>query len=132
MEYPAEEPELYCITKFSYPHIYDGRNLIDEVIKSKWDNGTYTLDTIINRIPKFIVEFNSSLEDGYLLLVGKYMNNHLYLTERIRELPVFIKNVKEAKKYDNKVIKVNKILTISDLSFCLYEKDSKLFQNDFS
>ena len=23
MEFPKEEPELYCITKFSYPHIYD-------------------------------------------------------------------------------------------------------------
>ena len=72
-EYPDKEPELYCITKFSYPHIYDGRNLIDEVLKSKWNNDTYNLDIIINRIPKFIVEFNSSLEDGYLLLVGKYM-----------------------------------------------------------
>ena len=73
-EFPKEEPELYCITKFCYPHIFDGRNLIDEVIKTKWINNKFNLDTIINRIPKFIIEFNSSLEDGYLLLVGKYKN----------------------------------------------------------
>ena len=137
MEYPEKEPELYCITKFSYPHIYDGRNLIDEVIKSKWNNDTYNLDIIINRIPKFIIEFISSLEDGYLLLVGKFMLNNLYLTERLKAFPIFIKNVKENQKIKNKIVKVNKILAISDLSFCLYEKESKnysklIFHNDLN
>ena len=137
MKFPSEEPELYCITKFSYPHIYDGRNLIDEVLKSKWKSDKYTLDTIINRVPKFIIEFNSSLEDGYLLLVGKYIINHLYSTERIREFPIFIKNVKEIQKINNKITKINKILTISDLSFCLFEKVDKhysklTFQNDLN
>ena len=138
MKYPDEEPELYCITKFSYPHIADGRNLINEVLKSKWNNnGTYNLDLIINRIPKFIIQFNSSLEDGYILLVGKYTLNQLYLTKIIRKFPIFIKNVKEIQKVNNKVIKVNKILTIGDLSFCLYEKYSKnysklTFQNDLN
>ena len=137
MKFPSEEPELYCITKFSYPHIYDGRNLIDEVLKSKWKSDKYTLDIIINRVPKFIIEFNSSLEDGYLLLVGKYIINHLYSTERIREFPIFIKNVKEIQKINNKITKINKILTIGDLSFCLFEKVDKhysklTFQNDLN
>ena len=137
MEFPKEEPELYCITKFSYPHIFDGRNLIKEVLKSKWISDEFNLDTIINRIPKFIIEFNSSLEDGYLLLVGEYKIDHIYSTERIKEFPVFIKNVKEINKIKNKITKVNKTLTISDLSFCLYEKESKhfsklTFQNDLS
>ena len=136
-DFPKEEPELYCITKFCYPHIFDGRNLINEVLKSKWTNNIYNLDTIINRIPKFIIEFNSSLEDGYLLLVGKFKINQIYSTERIKQFPLFIKNVKENIKAKNKIIKVNKILTISDLSFCLYEKESKqysklTYQNDLS
>ena len=33
MIFPKEEPELYCITKFSYPHIFDGRNLLNAVLK---------------------------------------------------------------------------------------------------
>ena len=137
MEFPKEEPELYCITKFSYPHIFDGRNLIKEVLKSKWISDEFNLDTIINRIPKFIIEFNSSLEDGYLLLVGEYKIDHIYSIERIKEFPVFIKNVKEINKIKSKITKVNKTLTISDLSFCLYEKESKhfsklTFQNDLS
>ena len=127
MNYPEEEPELFCITKFSYPHIYDGRNLIEDVLKSKWKKNAYTLDTIINKIPKFIVEFNSSLEDGYLLLVGKFMLNHNYSTERIKSFPIFVLNVKENKRINNKITHTKKILTISDLSFCLYEKESKKF-----
>ena len=93
MEFPKEEPELYCITKFSYPHIFDGRNLLNAVLKTKWENNIHNLDVIINRIPKFIIEFNNSLEEGYLLLVGRYMINHIYSYDRIKELPIFHINV---------------------------------------
>ena len=127
MNFPKEEPELYCITKFSYPHIYDGRNLLKDVLKKKWNNNIHSLDIIINRIPRFIIEFNNSLEDGYLLLVGKYMLDHLYSLDRIKELPIFHQNVKQNEKIKNKIVKKNKILTISDLSFCLYEIESKNF-----
>ena len=125
MNFPKEEPELYCITKFSYPHIYDGRNLINAVLKKNWENNIYNLDVIINRIPRFIIEFNNSLEEGYLLLVGKYMINHIYSLERIKLLPIFHQNVKQNERVKNKINKKNKLLTISDLSFCLYEIESK-------
>ena len=125
MNFPKEEPELYCITKFSYPHIYDGRNLLNAVLKKKWHNDFHNLDIIINRIPKFIIEFNNSLEEGYLLLVGEYKINHLYSFDKIKELPIFHLNVKEIERIKNKLGKKNKLLTISDLSFCLYENESK-------
>ncbi len=127
MEFPKEEPELYCITKFSYPHIYDGRNLLEAVLKKKFEKDLHNLDIIINRIPRFIIEFNNSLEEGYLLLVGKYMINHTYSIEKIKELPIFHQNVKQNEKIKKKLMKKNKILTISDLSFCLYEIESKHF-----
>ena len=127
MKFPKEEPELYCITKFSYPHIYDGRNLLNAVLKKNWQNNIHSLDVIINRIPRFIIEFNNSLEDGYLMLVGKYMINHIYSLDRIKVYPIFHQNVKQNEKIKNKLIKKNKILTISDLSFCLYEIESKYF-----
>ena len=137
MEFPKEEPELYCITKFSYPHIYDGRNLLNAVLKNNWEKDKYNLDLIINRIPRFIIEFNNSLEEGYLLVVGKYMINHIYSLDRIKEYPIFHQNVKQIEKIKNKIYKKNKILTISDLSFCLYEIESKhlaklTFQGDLN
>ena len=125
MKYPKEEPELYCITKFSYPHIYDGRNLLKDVLKTQWNHSIHNLDVIINRIPRFIIEFNNSLEEGYLLLVGNYTIDHIYPLNRIQELPIFHQNVKQNEIIKNKITKKNKILTISDLSFCLYEKDTK-------
>ena len=127
MKYPKEEPELYCITKFSYPHVYDGRNLLKDVLKSNWNSDLHNLDIVINRIPRFIIEFNNSLEEGYLLLVGKYNINHVYPFNRIKDLPIFHQNVKQNERLKNKIIKKNKILTISDLSFCLYEKEKKNF-----
>ena len=105
MEFPKEEPELYCITKFSYPHIYDGRDLLYDVLKKKWQRNIHSLDVIINRIPRFIIEFNNSLEDGYLLLVGKYMIDHLYSLDKIKELPIFHQNVKQDEKVKNKINK---------------------------
>ncbi len=137
MNFPKVEPELYCITKFSYPHIYDGRNLIDAVLKSKWKNNIHNLDIVINRIPKFIIEFNNSLEEGYLLLVGKYMVGQLYSIEKIKNLPIFLQNVKQNEKINGKSTKKDKILTISDLSFCLYDIESKndarlSFQSDLN
>ena len=104
MEFPKQEPELYCITKFSYPHIYDGRNLLDDVLKKKWKRNVHSLDLIINRIPRFIIEFNNSLEDGYLLLVGKYMIDHLYSLDKVKELPIFHQNVKQDEKVKNKML----------------------------
>lgn len=71
------------------------------------------------------MEFNNFLEEGYLLLVGEYKINHLYSLDKIKELPIFHLNVKEIERIKNKLVKKNKILTISDLSFCLYENESK-------
>jgi hypothetical protein len=137
MDFPKVEPELYCMTKFSYPHIFDGRNLINAVLKTKWKNNIHNLDIIINRIPRFIIEFNNSLEEGYLLLVGKFMVDHIYPVDKIKELPIFHQNVKQIEKINNKKIKKDKMLTISDLSFCLYENESKntlrlTFQSDLN
>ena len=64
------------------------------------------------------MEFNNFLEEGYLLLVEEYKINHLYSLDKIKELPIFHLNVKEIERIKNKLVKKNKILTISDLSFC--------------
>ena len=55
------------------------------------------------------------------------MLDHLYSLDRIKELPIFHQKVKQNEIIKNKITKKNKILTISDLSFCLYEIESKNF-----
>ena len=117
-KYPKQEPELYCITIFTHPHICDGRNLINDIINSEWtyENGI-PIDFIINKIPKFIIKYSDYTDKS--LIIGKYMLNHLYPFNFLKTLPIFFYSNPETKK----------IITIGDISFCLYElieeKESK-------
>ena len=74
--YPKTEPELYCLTVFSHPHLCDGRNLINDIFNKEWTYDNIPIDVIINRIPKFIIK-NSEYNNKSLIL-GKYMMSHLY------------------------------------------------------
>ena len=121
VNYPKEKPELFCITKFSYPHIFDGRDLLDDVIKMPWNSKIFLIEEIINKIPRFIIHFNTSLEDGYLLVVGKYIKDHLYEKKLINKMPVFSSKIKQKEARTFKSVLKPKLLTISDLSICLYE-----------
>ena len=57
--YPKQEPELYCITIFTHPHICDGRNLINDIINREWTyENNIPIDFIINKIPKFIIKYS--------------------------------------------------------------------------
>ena len=117
-KYPKQEPELYCITIFTHPHICDGRNLINDIINNEWtyENGI-PIDFIINKIPKFIIKYSDYTDKS--LIIGKYMLNHLYPFNFLKTLPIFFYSNPETKK----------IITIGDISFCLYElieeKESK-------
>jgi len=109
-KYPKQEPELYCITIFTHPHICDGRNLINDIINNEWtyENGI-PIDFIINKIPKFIIKYSDYTDKS--LIIGKYMLNHLYPFNFLKTLPIFFYSNPETKK----------IITIGDISFCLYE-----------
>ena len=74
--YPKQEPELFCLTTFSYPHISDGRNLINDVINSEWTYENIPLDFIINKIPKFIIKYSNYSDKS--LIIGKYILKKLY------------------------------------------------------
>ena len=114
-EYPNKEPELYCITVFSHPHICDGRNLINDIINGEWVNKKLPLENIINKIPKFIVRFNEIINDDNTCIVGKYIINKYYKINFIKELPI----------YFNSISNNSKIITISDISLCIYDLDKK-------
>jgi hypothetical protein len=113
-EYPNVEPEVYCLTVFSHPHLCDGRNLINTIINGEWSNNTLPLETIINKIPKFIIKYNE-YKDNYQT-IGKYVLGKYYKINFLKELPI----------YFHLVSRDNKILTISDISLCLYDLDNNI------
>ena len=107
-EYPNKEPELYCITVFCHPHLCDGRNLLNNIINGEWNNTKFPLETIINKIPKFIIKYNEYKDNGNI--IGNFALNKCYKINFLKSLPIYFYLI------PNK----NQILTISDLSLFLY------------
>ena len=113
-EHPNKEPQLYCLTVFSHPHLCDGRNLINNVINDKWSNKKYPLESIINKIPKFIIKYTDT--DYNSTMVGKYIPNEIYKINFLKKLPIFL----------HFITNENEILTISDISLCIFILDTNL------
>ena len=112
-DYPNKEPELYCLTMFSHPHLCDGRNLINNIINGEWSNRKLPLETLINKIPNFIIKYNELLKENNNVNVGRYILKKVYKINFIKELPIFF----------HLILNSNQILTISDLSLCFYDLD---------
>ena len=125
--YPKEPPEVLCLTEFLYPNICDGRNLISGVLgDSNWNLKNHNIDFLVNKIPKFIISFIEMRKKNSRLIVGNFELNKLYHMNRLKELPVFFHLITlKEKKMQIKTVKSPRILTISDISFCLFELDSK-------
>ena len=123
-KYPKAEPGLYCLSEFSHPHLCDGRNLINNIIiNNEWAFEKIPLEFIINKIPKFIIKYSDYTDKT--LIIGKYTLNHLYPINFLKNLPIFFHLNPQT----------NKIITISDISLCLYDlnegKDGKFCKLSF-
>ena len=112
-DYPKKEPEVYCLTVFSHPHLCDGRNLINNIINGDWKNKKLPLETLINKIPGFIIKHNELIKEDNTINIGKYILKKIYKINFIKELPIFF----------HLILNSNQILTISDLSLCFYDLD---------
>ena len=122
--FPFNPPKLYFKTKFTFPHLCDGRDFLEDILGSTWVT-KYRLIDIINKIPQFVNEYLKSLNEGYLILAGKYYLGEKYNLEFLESLPVYSKRIKEKEEINGKHIEVNKLLIVSDLYFCLFEIDKK-------
>ena len=111
--YPKQEPELYCKTVFSNPHLCDGRNLLNNIINRQWTNTALSLEFIINKIPKFIIKYDEYMDKSSI--IGKYTLNHLYQINILKNLPIFFHLIPEN----------NQIITIGDISLCIYDLEKE-------
>ena len=123
--YPKEQPEIYCLTEFCHPHICDGRDILFDIIKNHWKKNVHNLDYIINKLPGFFVSFLEERKKKGNYIVGNFLLNKFYNINRLKELPIFFHLVThKEKKISLYKIKSHKIITISDISFCMYELDN--------
>ena len=123
--YPKSEPEIYCLTDFCSPHICDGRNLLTDIIRKPWQRKVHTIDFIVNKLPGFFLTFNESRKKNKQLIVGKFTLNKYYSINRLKEMPIYFHLIThKEKKFTFKTIKTHKIITISEISFCMFELDN--------
>ena len=84
-----------------------------------------TLDYVVNKLPGFFSSFNESRRKNKNLIVGKFMLNKYYSNNRLKELPIYFHLIThKEKKYTFKTVKTHKIITISEISFCMFELDN--------
>ena len=124
--YPKIEPEIYCLTEFCHPHICDGRNLLFDIIKNQWQKNVHNLDYIINKLPGFFVSFLEERKKKGNYIVGNFIIDKFYSINRLKDLPIFFHLITHKEKKINLYkMKSHKIITISEISFCMYELDNE-------
>jgi hypothetical protein len=95
-KYPFQSPKLFCETVSGFPSVADGRDLIEELLSTRW-SPSITCADIVGQIPKFYQEsilknqpelFNKNygkfhLGSPYLLDLwyGKELMSYFYCTE---------------------------------------------------
>jgi ubiquitin-protein ligase len=123
--YPKYEPEIYCLTEFCHPHLCDGRNLLFDIIKDKWQRDVHNLEFIINKLPGFFVSFLEARKKKGNYIAGSFILNKYYNINRLKDLPIFFHLIThKEKKITLYKIKSHKIITISEISFCMFELDN--------
>eukprot|EP01066_Platyproteum_vivax_P001035 Platyproteum_vivax@DN11178_c0_g1_i1.p1 len=72
-DFPFAPPEVYCLTKFCFPNIADGRDLLSDLILDDW-SPSMTFVVLIRKLPSFVESIRETAErDGPdLVLVGNF------------------------------------------------------------
>ena len=119
--YPQISPEIYCLTEFCHPHLCDGRNLLFDIIKNEWKKNIHNLDYIINKLPGFFVSFLDRRKIKGNFIVGQFTLDKYYSINRLKDLPIYFHLIIHGKKKCSyNIIKSPKIITISEISFCMF------------
>lgn len=81
--YPATPPELYCMTTFCFPTLFDHRNILPSVLGHNWVNPglmkcSDPIEGIILEIPNFIKKTIENTNNKILIYFGNYNIDRLF------------------------------------------------------
>ena len=79
---------------------------------------------IADKIPDFLKDFITNLNEGNIYLSGSYSLGEKYDLSLLQQLPVYITKVKEKININGKDKEFNKIMMIGDLFFCLFDQET--------
>ena len=119
--YPINAPRLYFLTKDENLNFYDGRDILEDIIGESWSN-QYKITSIINSIPKFIIDFLKNKINNNEKIVGKFYLDEIYNLDILRKLPFkFFGQVNEITIMNGKnEIEESRFLFITENFFLLF------------
>ena len=119
--YPINAPRLYFLTKDENLNFYDGRDILEDIIKESWTN-QYKITSIINSIPKFIIDYLTNKKNNNEKIIGKFYLDEIYYLDIIRKLPFkFFGQVNEITIMNGKnEIEESRFLFITENFFLLF------------
>eukprot|EP00340_Litonotus_pictus_P002370 CAMPEP_0170517482 /NCGR_PEP_ID=MMETSP0209-20121228/3466_1 /TAXON_ID=665100 ORGANISM="Litonotus pictus, Strain P1" /NCGR_SAMPLE_ID=MMETSP0209 /ASSEMBLY_ACC=CAM_ASM_000301 /LENGTH=449 /DNA_ID=CAMNT_0010802753 /DNA_START=96 /DNA_END=1445 /DNA_ORIENTATION=- len=120
--YPFNVPRVFCKSGFSYPIIADGRDLLEEVLGQTWTTGMKLID-VAEKIPAYISDFLTNLQEGNIYLSGSYTLGEKYDLSLLEQLPVYLQKIKEKVNINGKDKEFTKIMLVGDMFFCLFDQD---------
>jgi hypothetical protein len=82
--FPEKAPTVYChsnvnqkLTKFTYPTLYDNRNILLNLLIHPWQSNSKVTD-IIENIPKFLRRISRENKEKIFTYYGEYVINDIY------------------------------------------------------
>jgi len=124
-DFPNSPPEVFCISNFIYPTLFDNRNLINSILSEEW-KPTNSIEQIIDLIPALCERVLENNTNKYLCYYGEYKIDQVYDINHFlcnSELS-FFKCLQFLKcKSANKAEKMRKerYIILSDVYFLLFD-----------
>jgi ubiquitin-protein ligase len=119
--FPINAPRLYFLTKDENLNFYDGRDILEDIIEESWSN-QYKITSIINSIPKFIIDYLKNKINDNTKIVGKFYLDEIYNLDILKKLPFkFFGQVTEITIMNGKnEIEESRFLFITENFFLLF------------
>ena len=119
--YPINAPRLYFLTNDENLNFYDGRDILENVIGESWSN-QYKITSIVNSIPKFIIDFLKNKVNNINNIIGQYYLDEIYNLDILRKLPYkYFNQVNEISMMNGKnEIEESRFLFLTDNFFLLF------------
>lgn len=124
-DFPNASPEVFCISNFIFPTLFDNRDLMVSILGNEWEK-TNSIEDIINAIPTFCERVSENTTNKYLVYFGEYKINEVYDINHFLSNPElnFFKCVQFLKSKSNNnsnKLRKERYIVLSDVYFLLFD-----------
>lgn len=131
--YPFSAPEVYCMSTFCFPSLFDHRNILTSILERNWCNPGLNkcsdpIEEIVIEIPNFVKKIKENSENKILIYHGIYNIDRLYdLNDFLMNPNLILYTIKTFSNKDPSMTK-NRYLILTEiyaLFFDIVNEDKK-------